>query len=165
MTVWTVLAIKTNNFAKNDKGFVTGFGFLIIFSISFNFGQKIISIKKFLNLSISIVLLYSFSSFILSSWIFGLVDSYFIYAIFNSIFVSLALTLILNRLYTIELKKQTFIYSTIFILTSYLINEIYSKNVYPNYNLHPAITIFIFFQSFAIIPLLLGLTLKKKACI
>jgi len=32
--IWTILCVVTNEFTKNDKGFISGLGFLIIFTIS-----------------------------------------------------------------------------------------------------------------------------------
>ncbi len=165
MSVWTISCLITNNFTENDKGFVTGFGFLVIFSASIHFGQKKCSLTKFFHLLILMILLYSSSSFILSACIFALTDSYVIYTIFNSIFVSVVLTLILDKLYTVELKKQTILLSLLFIMGSYFFHEILSKYLYSLIDLHPGISIFIFFQSFVIIPVLLGLTLKKKASV
>lgn len=161
MAIWTALSIKTDDFTKHDKGFVTGLGYLMVFSISFHFGQKKKPVKSFFYLMLSILALYCFSTFILGTLFFGLANSYFIYCVINSILVSFVMTHKLDKFYIIELKKETFIITSICILFSYWANEIYNEYLNPDVDKNPGRTIFVFFQSFAFIPLLLGLTLKK----
>lgn len=150
---------------KMIKALLLVLDFWLFFLQHFTSDKKKWSPTKFFHLLILMILLYSFSSFILSACIFALTDSFFIYTIVNSIFVSVVLTLILDKLYTVELKKQTILLSLLFIMGSYFSHKILCEDLYSLIDLHPGISIFIFFQSFAIIPLLLGLTLKKKVSI
>jgi len=162
-TGWTVVCIETNEFTDRDKGFVAGIGFLFLFTTSIFLGQKLKKISQF-----GILILLTFGSFMVGSYVLGLLigsttNSMFIYSIANSLFVSWAMIYFVNRIIKIDFKKQTIMLSFIFLLLAYFLIDKLSDRLYLNYNIHPRMTMFNFFQLALIIPLTLGMTVKKAS--
>lgn len=160
---WTFLCIKTNEFTDTDKGFVTGVGYLFLFSASIFFGQNLKKISRFGYLT-----LLTFGTFIIGSYGLGLLigattDSMVIYSIANSLFVSWAMIFFVNKIIKIEFKTQSIILIFLFLLLTYSLIERWSDTLYLNYHIHPRMTMFSVFQLFLIIPLTLGMTMKKPA--
>jgi hypothetical protein len=159
--IWTFLCIRLNEFTDNDKGLVSGLGFLMLFSTSFHFSQKTKSFFNFLFLTLSIILTFLFASFIMAPVIGLTSNSVLIYAIINSIVTPIILTYILDKFYGIEFKGFTVGLSITFALLAYLIISIFSDRLHMLYDFNPRLTMFNVFQSLLIFPLTFGLVLKR----
>ena len=86
-----------------------------------------------------------------------------IYSIVNSFFVSITLTIFLNRIVGIDLKTLTIALTFSFLLLAYYLTNKLSDKLYIYINFPPRLTMFNVFQFLLIIPLTLGMTLKKPA--
>jgi hypothetical protein len=160
--IWTFLCIKTDEFTNIDKGLITGLGFLLLFSISFYFGQPLQNATTLLLLSLSFILTFLIASFIIGAAVQRAIESILIYSICNSLFTSVVLTMLLNKFYGIQFKTGTIILTFICALSSYYLMDRFDKKLYLNYNIHPRMTMFLLFQGLTIIPLTLGLTIKSN---
>lgn len=162
-TIWTIACIKTDEFTDRDKGFVTGVGFLLLFSTSIFLGQGDRKIAQFV-----LITALTFATFFVGSYLVGLLiglttNSMILYSIVNSIFVSSAMTFFLNKIIGIDFKMQTVLLTTLCLLTGYLIIDKSSEHLYLYYHIHPRMTMFNIFQVSLIVPLTLGMTIKKPS--
>lgn len=160
-TLWTVLCIVTNEFTNRDKGFLTGLGFLVILSASICIGQKIRNLLSFISLTLFMIILFLISSFVLGPLIGLTVNSMIVYAIANSLFVSFATTMVLNKIAAIAFKGMTMILTFFLLLIAYFTFDGINHKLYIDYDFHPRLTMFNVFQLFLVIPLALGMNLKK----
>jgi hypothetical protein len=168
--VWTYFSVITDRFTKNDKGMLTGLGYLVIFASSIYFGRKLKFFDYWLMLILFTVIIFCLSSFVFLPGLFFLVldadvAGWIIYTIGNSIFVAWALTLVLQKFYGLQNRKLTMIITAISALASYgvifWITE-YAKHAVPDYveDIHGMFNIF---QLFLIVPLAAGLSMPRKA--
>lgn len=159
---WTYLSIITKEFTNNDKGLVTGIGFLLLFSFCIYFGQQMKEIK-----SLFFLIVLSFGTFLISSFVLGsligqLFNSILLYSISNSLFVAVVMTFFLNKLKAIDFFITTVVLVWIFLIVAYYFLNKYEQPFYISYDIHPRITMFVIFQFALIIPLALGFSIKKK---
>ena len=169
-SIWTGLAYLTNDFLifwNKDRGFITGLVFLLILAASIFFGQKLKGYMDFGKLAAVVISTFCFSSFILFPLVssFSLSDdaSGAVYCTVNSLFVSVAIIACLNRITYIQFKWQTTALTFLLLLMAYYV-IFYSRALHEleNYtNIRSVAPMFVFFQSFMLIPLTLGMNLSK----
>ena len=157
---WSFICVQTDEFTGNDKGLISGLGYLVLFSVSFYFGQPVRPFRILIYLTGSIIISFLISSFVLGALLGNL--SLTIYAVVNSIFTAIVLTFILNKIYSVHFKGLTIILTIIFNLAAYLFMSTLGDDVFRNFDLRPGLSMFIIFQFMAIIPLTLGLTIEGK---
>jgi hypothetical protein len=155
------LCIETNEFTDRDKGLVTGIGFLFLFAVSIFLGQNIKKISQF-----GLLIFLTFGTFIAGSYILGLLvgsttNSMVVYSIANSLFVSWTMIFFVNKIVKIDFKTQTIILTCLFLFLAYFFIDKLSESLYLDYNIHPRMTMFNLFQLALIIPLTIGMTVKK----
>jgi len=162
-TAWSIVSITTDEFTDKDKGLITGSGFLILLSASIFWGQKLKRLDVFVWITTLTISTFVISSFILAPLVGFTTDSMVIYAVVNSLFVSIIMTIWLNRFIQIEFKSLTIALTFLFLFVAYFAKEKVSEKLYLNYDIHPRITLFNIFQFALLLPLALGMTLKKPA--
>ena len=158
---WTYLSIYTEEFTNRDKGFVTGVGYLLLFSFSIYYGQRMKDRESFLLIIVLSVSTFLIGSFVLGSLIGLLLGSILAYSILNSVFVDVVMTFFLSMLKAIDFLIPTMVLVWIFLTMAYYFVNRYEDQFYMSYDIHPRITMFVIFQSALIIPLALGLSMKK----
>ena len=162
-TAWTILCIVTNEFTNRDKGFITGLGFLLLLPTAIYFGQDLKGLLVLSSLALLTIVTFLIGSYVLGSIVGLTTNSMVIYSIVNSFFVSITLTIFLNKIVGIELKTLTIGLTFFFLLLAYYLTDKWSDKLHVYSNFHPRLTMFNVFQFLLIIPLTLGMTLKKPA--
>jgi len=158
---WTLLCIVADEFIGTNKVLVSGFGFLTLFATSIFLGQQI---KIFTSLAFLVLLsvsTYLFGTFILEPLVGLTTDSMLLYSLANSLFVAVAMPTFLNKIINIEFRLATIIMTFFFLLLAYFIMHVYSANLNHALNFQPRLAVFSLFQFLLIIPLSLGMTVKR----
>jgi len=161
--VWTALCILTDEFTEIDKGLISGFGFLVLLPTSIYFGQNRKSLTSFGFLTLLTIITFLVVSFILGPIVLIATNSMIIYSVVNSLFVSFVMTLFIDKIISIEFKTLTVVLTCLLLIFSYFIIENYSEKFYLNYNVRPRLTMFNVFQIALLIPLSIGMALKKSS--
>ena len=163
--VWTFTCIQANEFTDIDRGFITGFGFLLLFSASLYFGQNRKPLRSFILLAVITIVIFLIGTFILGPLIGLSTDSMVLYAVINSLFVSISMTLTLNKIYGINLRYLTMALTFIMLLIAYLLISKFDEddNYYLKYGVYPRMVMFNIFQFMLLIPLTIGITIKKAS--
>lgn len=160
-TAWSILCIETNEFTNSDKGLVSGFGFLLLLPLAIFLGQRIKGIKWLGFLVGSVLLIFLIASLAIGA-LFGLTtNSMVVYAIANSFFVAMAMVFCLNKAAGIPLKWPTIFLTFLFLLAAYALIDRYDEEIYLYYHISPRVTLFNVFQLSLIVPLALGMNIKK----
>ena len=158
---WTLLCVVADEFIGTNKGLVSGVGFLALFATSIFLGQQIKTLASFAFLVLLTILTYLFGTFILGPVVGLTTDSMLLYSLANSLFVAVAMPMFLNKIINIEFRLATIIMTFCFLLLAYFIMHAYSANLNRTLNFQPRLAVFSLFQFLLIIPLSLGMTLKR----
>jgi hypothetical protein len=140
---------------------VSGFGYLALLSISIFFGQGLKGIPVLIYLMGIIGFTFLFSFFGIVLLIALNIDSEILYAIVNSLFVAVAITFGLNRAVRIDFKFYTIILTFILLFLGNVIIYLSDDFFSHNFNLSPRIVMYSVFQIALILPLALGMAVKK----
>ncbi len=159
--VWTFLCIKYDEFTDIDKGLVSGLGYLILLAVSI--GQNFNHIGKIVFFIFLTIMTFLIGSYVIGPLIGFTTNSMILYSIINSVFVSVTMAFFLDKLRGIEFKKSTTILTFLFLLLAYFIIDQIEDFLYIDYDMHPRLTMFIIFQFALIIPITIGITLKKAS--
>ena len=162
-SAWTILCIRTDEFTSNDKGLITGIGNLFLFAASIYFGQRRMPLNSFGRLVALTLLIFLISSFVLTPLsLFLTTESMIPYALVNSLFVSLAMTKVVDNLYGVRFKRFTIFLTFTVLLIAYLILADFDHDdrYYLKWGLNYRMAMFNIFQFFLIIPLSLGITMN-----
>lgn len=156
--VWTIISLKIPA--------TSIIGFLIILSISFFFGQNIKGLRRFVLLTISIFIIFFVTTFVVGGFLIEMENGDNLISIISSLFIPYAMITLLNRVVRIDFKILTFVLAFLFLLLAYfyLVFNNYSYTYQYNNEIDNNIDFLIMFSVFQflmIIPLTLGMTLKK----
>ncbi len=160
---WTTLCIVLDEFTNKDKGLITGLGYLLLLSISIYFGQGLKRFVLFCYLAIITIVTFLVGSFVLGPLIGLASDSMVLYSIVNSIFVSIVMTVFVSKIVRIEFKVQTILLTCLLLLIAYFIIYRFSDKLFLEYNFHPRLTMFNIFQFALLLPLTIGMTIRKNS--
>ncbi|MGD1848571.1 MAG: hypothetical protein ACFB10_24530 [Salibacteraceae bacterium] len=162
---WTWLAVTLDEFTSNDKGLVTGLGYLGLFSISLWAGQGDRAWKKLLLISVLNLLLFVFSSFVLGLLFAFLPTSMelWTYYIFNAFFLSAIYVWLLNKIYSIDAPWLAFGSTSALIVIAYAIIEADIAFLKSDLGLEYRMILFSVFQGMLILGLSTALNVKRGA--
>jgi hypothetical protein len=160
---WTFVCIRTNEFTDRDKGLLSGLGFLLLFAASIYFGQPRKPLSHLWLLAVLTIGIFLTATFILGPLIGLSTDSLLLYAIVNSLFVSITMTRALHKMYGINLKYLTMAITGAMLLLAYLFMAKFDNDdtYYLKFGLHPRIIMFNIFQFMLLLSQTIGLTIKK----
>ena len=161
--LWTFLCIYFEEFSAVDTGLVTGAGYLLIFSFSLWNGGGDKLLITFLKVTLLTTIIFLFASFGISLLVAFFSDNVWAYYILNSLFVSAGYVFFLDQLFNIEKKGFITLASTLLLLLhDYLLTK---DLIFLRFTLqlHDRLIMFILFQGFLIIPLMIGLRIKGKS--
>lgn len=149
--IWTMLSIRYERFTENDNWSVTMLGYIVIFAASFYFGRKFKPFKYLFLLIVAAGAMFLFASFVLIFFAnFGEV----FYAIVSSAFTSFLLILMLDKFYGMYRKYSVLLITVCCGLIAYLLIFSLKRNI----DFHG---IFNIYQSFLLVPLAAGLSLRE----
>lgn len=160
-SIWTWLAISLNEFTRNDRGLITGIGYLALFSISIWLGQGLLGAKRLLSILGVNLILFSFSSFLLMPIISIWSESIWLYCVINSIVLAVAYVWIFNKIYTISYKWLSLILISTSVLLAYWIIELEPSFLKFELDLNHRMMIFSIFQGLLIVALSISLNLNR----
>ena len=157
--IWTLLCIMADEFIGINKGFASGVGFLTLFATSIFLGQQIKTFASF-----AFLVLLTISTYLFGTFILGLTtDSMLLYSLVNSLFVAVVMTEFLNKIIGIEFRIATIILTFLFLLFAYSIMHSYGANLTRELSFQARLAVFNLFQFLLIIPLSLGMTVKRSS--
>lgn len=159
--LWTLICVVIDEFIGTNKELVSGIGFLTLFATSIFLGQQIKTFASFVFLVLLTISTYLFGTFILGSLVGLTTDSMLLYSLANSLFVAVVMTEFLNKIIGIEFRVATIILTFFFLLFAYYLMHFYSASLNDALNFQPRLAIFNLFQFLLIIPLTLGMTVKR----
>ena len=160
--LWTLICIAINEFISTYNGLVSGVGLMILFATSIFLGQQIKTFASFAFLVLLTISTYLFGTFILGPLVELTTDSMLLYSLANSLFLAVVMTEFLNKIIGIEFRVATIILTFLFLLFAYSIMHTYSANPNRELNFQPRLAVFSLFQFLLIIPLTLGMTVKRS---
>lgn len=155
--LWTAVCTITVDFTNRDKGFVEGLGFLILFAFSIYLGQTIKRLKFLGSLVMLTIATFLTASFTIAPLVGLTTNAMLLYSIMNSIFVSIVMTVFVDKIINIDFM----IFTCLCLLGAYFLIDEFSNMLYMDYNIHPGMTMFGVFQLALIVPLTLGMTVKR----
>jgi hypothetical protein len=159
--VWTYTCYRFDEFTDNDKGLLSSMGFLAIIPISIYFGQDIKPLTFLLILYIGTVGVFLFGSFVL--FLLGAAtNSYLIYSLANSVFVSIVYPKFVNHLKPFTLLKPAIIAIFLLLVLAYYLISIFTEDYYFGFYVNPRFITFNIFQFFLIFPMAIGMSFKKN---
>ena len=161
--LWTLICLATDEFISTNNGLVSGVGLMTLFATSIFFGQQIKTFASFASLVLSTISTYLFWTFILGPLVGLTTDSLLLYSFANSLFVAVVMTEFLNKIIGIEFRVPTIILTFLFLLFAYYIMHSYSAGLNRTLNFQPSLAVFNLFQFLLIIPLSLGMTVKRTS--
>ncbi len=160
--LWSVAVIHYDEFTENDKGLITGLGFLILMAASIIFGSGRLRLAKFVFLPIGVILIFLFGSFILLPLMMTIAETEWLYYVCNALFVAVTMTFLIDRWDIVRFRKLTITLTWLCLIIAYVILDYFKSTSIPYFDIHPRIAMFILFQTMMIIPLALGMALGRK---
>ncbi|WP_108425523.1 hypothetical protein [Flagellimonas amoyensis] len=159
--IWAILCVVTNEFTKNDKGFLTGLGFLIIFAVSIFMANDKIKLRQLLYSIFLIPFIFFVASFLiglLTMWLgwkldipeFGVTV---LFKVLSSFVAALGLGLVLSFIYKINRLKKVFFLIFIPAIVANFFVEIIDGTLLYNYDIPPRVTMFTIWQTLTILPI------------
>jgi hypothetical protein len=162
--IWTYLSIVSDEFTKDDKGLITGLGYLLIFSLSLFITQPNLNFKKIFFLSFGIIVIFLISSFLLFIFLVQFTNSIMIYGVIASVLTSILLIVLLDKLFVVNGKFKMIFITFCVSMVAYYLMYIFKDKLNIEYNISPRMSMFLIFQGLLIIPLSLSIA-KYKASI
>ncbi|TDS18768.1 hypothetical protein DFQ03_0478 [Maribacter caenipelagi] len=159
--IWTILCVVTNEFTKNDKGFISGLGFLIIFTISIFLTNYKIKLRQLLYSAIIVSITFFVASFLVglfSIWLIWLFDlpeftNKTLFVVLSSAVASIGLSLMIKYIYKVDKLKISLLMIFIAGVLSSILIEMINNKLFFDYNIPTRVTMFVAWQSLAIIPI------------
>jgi len=159
--IWTILCVVTNEFTKNDKGFISGLGFLIIFTISIFLTNYKIKLRQLLYSAIIVSITFFIASFLVglfSMWLIWLFDlpeftNKTLFVVLSSAVASIGLSLMIKYIYKVDKLKISLLMIFIAGVLSSILIEMINNKLFFDYNIPTRVTMFVVWQSLAIIPI------------
>jgi len=159
--IWTILCVVTNEFTKNDKGFISGLGFLIIFTISIFLTNYKIKLRQLLYSAIIVSITFFVASFLVglfSMWLIWLFDlpeftNKTLFVVLSSAVASIGLSLMIKYIYKVDKLKISLLMIFIAGVLSSILIEMINNKLFFDYNIPTRVTMFVVWQSLAIIPI------------
>lgn len=160
--IWSVAVTHYDEFTKNDKGLVTGLGFLTLMAASIIFGSGRLHLAKLVFLPIGVILIFLFGSFILLPLMMTITETEWAYNVCNGLFVAVTMTFLIDRWDIVRFRKLTIALTWLCMIIAYVIMDRFGKSWIWQYDILPRVALFVLFNTMMIIPLALGMALGRK---
>lgn len=147
--------------AMTDPGpvlvFLTGLGFLVLFPVSIYVGMGRQQLKALVTTLVATILIFVVGSFIIFPLVTLISDATALYAVLNSCFVAIAMTLVFDKSYGVKYRYFTMGLIFVALLLAYYLLHQYKDASDTLFNMHPRLIMFNIFQGLLLLSLSLGI--------
>ncbi|MBC9915513.1 hypothetical protein [Chitinophaga varians] len=137
--------------------FLTGLGFLVLFPVSIYVGMGRKQLKALVTTLVATMLVFAVGTFIIFPLVSLIADATALYAVVNSCFVAVVMTLVFDKCYGVKFRYFTMGLIFVALLLAYYLLDQYKDASDMLFGIHPRLVMFNIFQGLLLIPLALGI--------
>jgi len=156
--LWTIFCKSVSELTSNGLVFITSLGFLVLFPVSIYMGMGRGKLKALATTLVATIFIFVAGSFIIGPLVSLISGATILYAVTNSCFVAVSMTLVFDKCYGIKFRYFTMGLAFISLLLAYYMINWYNEAPDRLFDIHPRFAMFNIFQGLMLIPLLLGIT-------
>ncbi|MGN7823457.1 hypothetical protein ACTJJB_25275 [Chitinophaga sp. 22536] len=155
--LWTVICHFISDPFGSGPIFLTGLGFLVLFPVSVYAGIGRKKLQALITSLIATIVIFVVASFIIFPLTALISNATILYAVLNSCFVAVTMTLVFDKCYGVRFRYFTIGLTFVALLLAYFLFNQYKDATDLPFGIHPRLMMFNVFQGLMLIPLLLGI--------